>query len=199
MPPADFDDFDSYVALQNAKPKSKLPPSRKYTRRESAVNAAMPKHGDPIPPDGVPKTSVLASSAPTVALLSPLTPHKLAVRASQPEATEEVDKIERRVGLLARYIIEDLLWDAEGWSKKERYDAAVKAIATLEGTKERLWVRDEQQKIPFSQEELVRERKATEERLRGLLKLKGAKKGELAEAAQAVVEVEAPMVKGGDA
>jgi len=133
-------------------------------------------------------------SAPSVALLH-LKPSKLYAKADGLTAPEEVDKLERRVGLLARYIIEALLWDEEGWSKKERYDAAVKAISTLEGTKERLWVRDEQQKVPYSEEELVKERKEVEERLRGLLRLKGARKAEVAEVATEMVQ----LVKGGEA
>jgi len=191
LPTADFDDFESYVKAQEPKPRT----PRKVTKRDQAIRVMAPKDGEPpTPPDGVPATSVLAHSAPSVALLH-LKPSKLYAKADGLTAPEEVDKLERRVGLLARYIIEALLWDEEGWSKKERYDAAVKAISTLEGTKERLWVRDEQQKVPYSEEELVKERKEVEERLRGLLRLKGARKAEVAEVATEMVQ----LVKGGEA
>lgn len=136
-------------------------------QRKAMLEEVKPPDGmSPIPPDVAPSTSLLASSTPTLAHF----PSAKELDDGIKKDKVDVLGLEKRIGLLSRLVIEDALWNASGWSKKERVDAAIKAISTIEGTKERLWVK--QEGAPQTHIQYYKERKKVEERLRELLQVK---------------------------
>lgn len=143
---------------------------------------APPEGVSPAKPDAAPPTSLLASSSPTLAHF----PSHVELDKSIKDENIDVLGLEKRIGLLSRLVIEEALWNSVGWTKKERVDAAIKAISTIEGTKERLWVK--QEGAPQTHIQYYKERKEVEERLRSLLKLK---RGRLVDKKDADVAFEA--------
>ncbi len=133
------------------------------------------------PPDDVPADSVLNYTVPTWEIV------KAAVEAGsppaqadpkKPDAREElsqftkaadVEELNKRIGLLARLVMERVLWQSSGLtSLKEQMDVAAAALRSVEGGKSEVWVR-EGDEMPKSVEELEKEREAASERLMKLL------------------------------
>ena len=142
------------------------------------------------PPDSVPSDSILVSSVPTLAQLE----GKVQGDLSKFLDVVDIIELEKRITLLSRLIIEDSLWNKDGLSKKDRIDAAFKAITVIEGSKTTLWTRDERDKgVPKTQVEYAKEKERMEERVRALL----SKKHTMKEAVDVAVEVVA-IEKGVD-
>lgn len=77
---------------------------------------------------------------------------------------------EKRLQLLAMKVMEAAFLEMGGWSKKERFDAASKALQLVKGTKSSINVKDERDgKMPSTREELEKERAKLEKRLVGLI------------------------------
>ena len=83
-------------------------------------------------------------------------------------ADYDVVPLERRLGLRARLILEEALRETKGWTKKERVDAALKTITTIEGARGHLWITPTVGEIK-SEEDVLREKRRVEERLHRLL------------------------------
>ena len=163
-----------------------------------------PLPGVPVMPPDVPQDTVLKHSAPKLMELTVGHPDPwsgLAVMAEDADA--EVDNVERRITLLARYIMEATLWESAGLSKKERFDAAVSAVRTLEGTKSNVWTKSaKDENLPASQKKFFEEKKVLEERLVRLVQSRdrlGLDKKEAAEVAQQLVAIEKGNVVEGEA
>lgn len=90
------------------------------------------------------------------------------LQAHVEEGPQHVRGVEQQIGLLSRYIMLQALWEDGGWSKKERFDAAVAAIKAVEGAKGELWVQ-QGPKVDYTLQEYNKERKEVEARLRSLL------------------------------
>lgn len=90
--------------------------------------------------------------------------------ASRTFATVDINDLEMRIGLLARIILEHYLRSRE-MGAKEKCDVALRAITTLEGSKQEVTWRDELRKKPTkrSLEAYKRERADREERLKKIL------------------------------
>lgn len=133
-----------------------------------------PPSGVPVLPPDIPQTTILERAAPRLIELTFNNPDPwVAIEGAAKSSDDEITNLDRRITLLARYIIEATLWDAVGLSKKERFDAAVGAIKTLEGNKSNVWVKDEKDKnIPVTQKQFFKEKQEVSERLIRLLKEK---------------------------
>lgn len=87
--------------------------------------------------------------------------------------TVNIIEVDRRLALLARIILEGVMREGRGvMSPKDRGDLALRTISTLEGVKARteLWVRESDvASLPRTMEELERETREVEARLRKLL------------------------------
>lgn len=141
----------------------KLPPTKPPW---DAVRQIKPSQVPVDPPDVAPPNSILQHTAPTFDDVEVLTGGDL----SQVMAVVEMEEVEKRITLISRLIIEKALWNQNKvMTMKERADLAIKAIATIEGTKNRLWVRDEDETMPRSEEAIQAEIDASTERLEKVL------------------------------
>jgi len=145
-------------------PKSpKKPPSKPPW---DAVRQIKPSQVPIDPPDVAPPNSILQHTAPTFDDVHALTGGDL----SQVMAIVEMEEVEKRITLISRLIIEKALWNKDKvMTMKERADLAIKAIATIEGTKNRLWVKDEDEAMPRSEEAIQAEIDASTARLQKIL------------------------------
>jgi hypothetical protein len=126
----------------------------------------------------------------------------VAAAAEAISSDDEVQNVERRITLLARYIMEATLWDAVGLSKKERFDAAVAAVKTLEGSKSNVWVKDPEKHkdLPATQKHFFKEKEEVSERLRRLLKEKDRiDDPQIKATAEQIVQIERGNIPEGDA
>jgi hypothetical protein len=102
--------------------------------------------------------------------------------------------LDRKITLLARLIIEKVLWDSEGLSKKEKFDSAIRAIQVIEGGKTAIWVKDGDDKnLPKSQQQFFDEKTRIEKRIVSLVdkyKLGKVRKIDLVQGAADVIENE---------
>jgi len=130
--------------------------------------AHKPAQGVPVqPPDIAPPDSCLAMSAPKWAEIMHMG------QSVMDSLIDTVDPrhLERRITLLARIIIEDALWNLEGMTKKERVDAALRAISTFEGAKSKLWVTEGDEKdLPRTEQDYLDEKNRIEKRIVELAK-----------------------------
>lgn len=158
---------------------------------------APPDGESPYPPDDVPQGSFLAAHTGP---WGPLTsqdgtgPSKWGEFSEYVEEGVNVRRLDQQLGVLARHLMLEALWDREGWAtKKERFDACVAAVKTVEGAKGELWIQAGPKK-DWTQEEYNKERLATEDRLRKLLAAQrrgeGVTPGQVVEAATKVIDVE---------
>jgi hypothetical protein len=174
---------------------SKMPPRKPKTPPNhppwDAVRQIKPAQVPIDPPDIAPPNSILQYTAPTYDDVHKLTDGDL----SQVMNVVEMEEVERRITLIARLIIEKALWNKDKvMSMKERADLAIKAIATIEGTKNRLWIRDDAETMPRSEEELQAEIDASTKRLKKILneeKRLGGREKKRIEAAVRVAEAQA--------
>ena len=137
-----------------------------------------------------------------------ITSRALSVGAPPLDSTQElavtadydVVPLERRLGLRARLILEEALRDVKGWSKKERVDAALKTITTIEGARGHLWITPTQDVVK-SEEDVLRVKRRVEERLHRLLGHTpgGQVKAETVELALSAIDSVACLVKKEDA
>lgn len=136
-------------------------PVNRDARKGVKPPAGVPKE----PPTGVDTSdSLLAHTAPTLKMVKELTDGDV----TQFMDVVNINEVEKRTTLLARLIIEDVLWHAEGLTKKERADIAMKAIATLEGTKN-IWIQDDSDVVPHTEAQLAAEKDKAEKRLEKIL------------------------------
>ena len=90
-------------------------------------------------------------------------------------------KLDRKITLLARLIMEDVLWNSEGLAKKDKFDIAVQAIRVIEGGKQTIWQAASDDKgLPKSQQQFFAEKERIEKRIVALVdKYKGGKVSKL--------------------
>lgn len=132
--------------------------------------------GVPATPLDVPQETILKKGAPKLIELdaAPDPWGSVSAMAATFNYEDELENVERRIGLISRYIIEASLWDAVGMSKKERFDAALGSIKTLEGSKANIKTQDvgAGKNVPHTQKQLDEEKSAVSSRLRRLIKEK---------------------------
>lgn len=158
----------------------------------------MPKYNSPLkppsnikpdPPKEIQKDTIFDSSAPLLKNLNKNDERSL----DRYLYTADIKTIDQRLTLLSRLILEQSLWQSpskDTLSFKERADLALNTIRLLEGTKQNLWIKEEDENEPRTKDELRKEMEEVEKRL---IELVGSdknlkKKAELALKANSLVE-----------
>jgi len=155
-------------------------------RRNAALQADnAPPDGHSAHPPSPPTGTILDEGVPTLDLYEDARALDRAVRRDE----IDIAAIEKRTTLLARLVVESALWEVDGWSKKERVDAALRAISTIEGQRTNLWVKgDGERRAPLTHAELEKERDAADERVRRLVRLIRERRGGSIDLAEEVDE-----------
>lgn len=179
---------------QNAQhlPPAARPAPRRGRPPQRVVDADVrPDEATARPPDDVDKDSILNWAAPTldeVGVKDQGVLSDLAVNADQKHLGE-------RIALLSLLIVEHSLWNVDGWSKKERVDAAIKALQLIQGSK--LFVRSEEEDkdVPRSREALAAEKERSVKNIEELLQKEKAVTRKVEKAAAENVAVMAAITE----
>jgi len=156
-------------------------------RKPTQASAIVPPKGmEAKPPDDINKDSILNWAAPKYEELTNKEPEIL----NELVATFDYRLSEQRLSLLAMLVMEHALWSRDGWSKKERFDAASKALQLIKGTKSSIAIDDEREKgVPKDAATLEKEKQRIAARLTTLLAKEAAIGGKEGKEVTAMIDV----------